>query len=265
MGTDTREMPVHVEQGPTTPSVRGGRDTAIDAAGCTHRGCHRDENQDRLYVGDAVFAVADGIGGRHGGGIAAELALEPMGALDRRSADAPDVSVALRDAVDEANARVRARRRTSPGLREMGTTLTAMVVDGADVHVAQVGDSRLYRLRGDVLEQLTTDHTLVQQLVAQGRLSPSGAQDHPHGNVITRAVGARPRVDVEMTVVDLAAGDTFLVCSDGLPGALTEDALTAALGSNAPVSEVADRLVDEAIRADVRDNVTALVVRPAPV
>ena len=263
MGTDTREMPVHVEQGPHANGPLEAR--PVTAAGCTHRGCHRDDNQDRMYVGERVFAVADGIGGRSGGGVAAELALAPMPALDRSSADAEDVAAALRDAVEQANARVRARRGTSPLLREMGTTLTAMVVDGADIHVAQVGDSRLYRLRGGVLEQVTTDHTLVQQLVDQGRLSPEGAQDHPHGNVITRAVGARARVRVEMTVVDLAAGDTFLICSDGLPGALTDDALVEALRADAPVSDIADRLVEESIRADVRDNVTAVVVRPAPV
>ena len=265
MGTDTREMPVHVERDPSAPRAPTGRDTAMRAAGCSHRGCHRDDNQDRMYVGDAVFAVADGIGGRHGGGTAAELALAPMPALDRACAGTADVAAALQDAVEEANARVRARRRTNPRLEKMGTTLTVMVVDGADAHVAQVGDSRLYRLRGGMLDQLTTDHTLVQQLVEQGHLSPSDAEDHPHGNVITRAVGARARVRVETSMVDLAAGDTFLVCSDGLSDALTDDALTAALRSDTSVSDVADGLVAEAIRAGVRDNVTAVVLRPAPV
>ena len=267
MRDDTRELPVPAGSGPALVDgpAADGRQPGFCAAGRTHRGCPRDDNQDRMYVGEFVVAVADGIGGRHGGGVAAELALEPMPALDRACAEGGDVAAALYDAVAEGNAKVREGRRHHPTFGEMGTTLTAMALDGADVHVAQVGDSRLYRLRGGVLEQLTTDHTLVQQLVDQGHLSPSNAEHHPHGNVITRAVGSRPRVRVETSVVDLAAGDTFLVCSDGLPGAVPEDVLVDALGSDAHVSDIADRLVDDAIRAGVRDNVTAVVVRPAPV
>lgn len=263
MGTDTQDMPIHVEPGPRPggPPQKGDGPWVTSASGRTHRGCRRDENQDRLYIGERAFAVADGIGGRRGGGVAAEIALGPMPALDRACLDRADVEHSLRAAMEEANTRVRARGRTTPALADMGTTLTAMALAGTDIHVAHVGDSRLYRLRNGVLAQLTTDHTFVQQLVERGQLSPTEADGHPNSNVITRAVGTRSEVEIDALTIDLAVGDTFLICSDGLSGTLDDDTLAAALASTASASDIVDALIDEAIRVGVQDNVTAVVIR----
>ena len=246
MRTDTGQMPVPAR---------------VTACGRTHAGCRRAENEDRMFVGERVFAVADGIGGRRGGDVAAETALTPVAALDR-ARDGVGLEVALRDAFQQANADVRARRRAEPALQRMGTTLTAVVVSGTHAHVAHVGDSRLYRLRDGALEQLTTDHTLVQQLVDDGRLSPAGAQDHPRRNVITRAIGTDAHPDVDVTVTDIVAGDTLLLCSDGLPGALDEQGIGELLGTHPDPAEAVDALVLGAVAAGARDNVTAVALRP---
>ena len=264
MAEDTHRMPVHGRGGRSDVDHGGGSDlVVVPAGGRTHRGCRRVENQDRMYVGERVFAVADGIGGHRGGGLAAELALEPVAALDDPTSSSPDMLSALRDAVEVANARVRARRQLEPDLDRMGTTLTAMVLAWPTAHIVHVGDSRLYRMRAGVLEQLTTDHTVVAHLVELGRLSPADVDEHPKKNLITRAVGPHDQIDVEAAQVPLAAGDTFLICSDGLTSALDEQRILETLQSSEDAAAIADRLVHQAVGAEASDNVTAVVVRAA--
>lgn len=261
MGRDTERMPVPVQEPEDVTSVGGHGRTGVTAAGRSHRGCRRAENQDRMYVGDRVFAVADGVGGHEGGDVAAEIALQPVAALDPAPEDRADSGMALRDAVHTANAEVQSRRQADPTLRGMGTTLTAMVLSGTEAHIAHVGDSRLYRLRDGAVEQLTSDHSFVQWLVDTGRLSPEAARDHPKKNLVTRAVGTRAQVEVDTAQTPIAAGDTFVICSDGLLNALDDDTFAEVLCSQGDVSDIADGLIREALRAGVSDNVTAVVVR----
>ena len=140
----------------------------------------------------------------------------------------------------------------------MGTTLTAAVVDGDDVVIAHVGDSRLYRLRDGTMERLTTDHSLVEELVRQGKLTPEGAERHPQKSIITRALGPEPDVDVESLTARGRAGDVYLICSDGLTGMISEPQVREIIGG-APLPAAAHALIDAANDGGGRDNITVVL------
>src|SRR5438105_7950141 len=145
----------------------------------------------------------------------------------------------------------------------MGTTLTAAMVTGRDVAVGHVGDSRLYRLRGGKLERLTEDHSLVEELVRQGRLSPEEAENHPQRSIITRALGPEPDVDVETFTHTARDGDVYLICSDGLSGMVSEDDITAILERADSLDAAARELVEAANGAGGKDNITVVLFRVA--
>lgn len=258
MSADTQQMLTPATQ--SRDAAEGGDATVEGAAGRSHPGHVRSGNEDRLYVGEVVFAVADGMGGRRSGDVAADTALGPIADVDdaRRPGD---IEVVLRDAVLTANARVRSRGQAETVHEGMGTTVTAMAVEGERAHLAHVGDSRAYLLRDGELRQLTTDHSLVQRLVSAGVLSPTAASQHPDRHVITRAVGLQAHVDVDVAVTDLHVGDMLLLCTDGLTGVVDDATIAATLQSCHGVSEAADVLIDQALAAGGPDNVTALVVR----
>ncbi len=233
----------------------------VQAIGRSDVGKVREANEDAFHVGDSVYAVADGMGGHVAGEVASHTALQPIVALDGRVfADAETATAALRDAVVAANEAVVTKAADDPSYRGMGTTLTAVMVEGRRAHVAHVGDSRAYILRDGGFSQLTTDHTLVQRLIDQGRLTREEADRHPQRSVITRAIGVDPVIDVDAMSFDLDPGDVLLLCSDGLTGPV-EDDMIADLLDNEDVDEVAKGLVDAAIEAGAPDNVTVVVLR----
>lgn len=216
------------------------------------------EDEDSLARKGSLYAVADGMGGHNAGQIASELALKT--AIASYYADtSPVVEDSLRAAFGQANALIFDAARAITERSGMGTTMTALVLRGEEAFVAHVGDSRCYRVREGAIEQVTEDHSWVCEQVKLGTMNEEEALLSPFRNVITRSLGAAPSVDVDVFSRELRAGDTFVLCSDGLSGEVTaEEIRDAARGSGA--SKAAWDLVNLALERGGRDNVTVLVV-----
>ena len=224
----------------------------------------RSGNEDSYFCGQTVFAVADGLGGHQGGEVASATAVEPLAHLDGREFPDPgEAAEALATAIREANQAILDRAAGDPALYGMGTTVTAAAIAGdGHIQLAHVGDSRAYLLRDGALDQLTTDHTVVGELVRRGRLTSEQAAIHPERSILTRAVGLDPRVPVDLPdPLELRSGDQLLLCSDGLTEAVGGDRI-AALLSAAPDGHAACRsLIDAANDAGGPDNITVVLVR----
>lgn len=229
-------------------------------AGATDAGRVRRRNEDAFVCAPPLFAVADGMGGAQAGEIASrlaasalrdELAREPQGDLP------PEAR--LRSVIQEANRRIYARAASDPRASGMGTTVTAALLVDDRVSIGHVGDSRAYRLRAGVLEQLTDDHSLVADLVRSGRLSPEEAELHPQRSVITRALGTDAAVTVDSLTVDAQPGDVFLLCSDGLTTMVDEESLTRTILEAETLEAAARSLVEAANRGGGEDNVTVVL------
>jgi protein phosphatase len=236
----------------------------ITAYAKTDVGRTRQGNEDSYFEGTTVFAVADGMGGHQAGEVASEMALRPIAALDGREFDEPrEATDALREAIESANSTVSDEARTNPDHAGMGTTLTAVLVRDGRLHLAHVGDSRAYLLRGDEdIDQHTTDHTLVEQLVQEGRLSRDEISTHPQRSVITRAIGVDADVEVDtLAPLVLQPGDQVLLCSDGLTGPVDDTAIAGILTSVADGDEAVKQLIDEANANGGPDNITVVLLR----
>jgi protein phosphatase len=236
-------------------------DTALRWAGATDVGQVRSNNQDR-YIGQpqaGLWAVADGMGGHQGGEIASQLACE---ALAERFGE--HTIVGLVDAIEAANAAVHRAGSEDPELAGMGTTVVALALvrdnDDEVLAVANVGDSRAYRLADGVLEQLTEDHSLVADMVREGSLSAEEAATHPQRNILTRVLGVYDEVPVDVITVSPHHGDRYLLCSDGLFNEVPEEAIASVLRRLVDPAEAADELVQRAVQSGGRDNVTVLLV-----
>ena len=219
----------------------------------------RAANQDQLLTMAPVFVVADGMGGHNGGEVAAAIAVDEMAKADG-VASVDD----LIEAVQGANREIVDRSKLEPELRGMGTTLVALVGMTADdspvLGVANVGDSRLYRVGDEGLAQITEDHTLVEALVRDGRLSVEEALTHPQRNIVTRALGIDDKVLVDTWELAPVEGDRYLLCSDGLFNELSDDEMVELLGEIDDPAEAAVALVNAACDAGGRDNVTVVIV-----
>ena len=236
----------------------------VTAFGRSDVGRVRTGNEDSFLIADTVFAVADGMGGHRAGEVASAAALEPLTLLDgQRFENSASALTALTTAAVSANAEISRRSHDDPELEGMGTTLTALLIDGDAAHLVHVGDSRAYLSRDGALVQLTDDHTLVQALIDQGRLTPAQAGTHPHRSVITRAIGVASDVEVDAQSFALVPGDTMLLCSDGLTGMIADERIIELLKTHSPADAV-DALIAAANEAGGADNVTVLIVRYAP-
>ncbi len=232
------------------------------AAGTSDVGQVREGNEDAYLVADSVVAVADGMGGHLAGEVASATALEPLRNLDGRIfPDSTAALTALRDAVVAANETVSEMAEKEPSYRGMGTTLTAALVEGRRLHVAHVGDSRAYLLRGGELSQLTDDHTLVQHLIDEGQLTHEEAATHPQRSIITRAIGVSPDIDVDAMTLELHPDDQILLCSDGLTGVVPDEDIARTLQETDDIDQALQVLVDQANAAGGPDNITAVVLR----
>ena len=223
--------------------------------GATDQGQVREANEDG-YVVDRrlqLFAVADGMGGHRAGEVASATALEAL-----RAAVASGTGIG--DAITNANAAVHGKATGDEDLHGMGTTLTAVVPDGNGVLVGHVGDSRAYLLRDGELRQLTTDHSLVEELVREGRLTEEQAAVHPQRSIITRALGVEDNVEVDVYPVPLLPGDRLLLCSDGLTTMLRPQDISALLRRESDPTRAANLLVDAANAAGGEDNITTIVI-----
>jgi PPM family protein phosphatase len=230
----------------------------------TDVGRARSGNEDSYYCGRTVFAVADGLGGHQGGEVASAAAVEPLAALDGREfADPGEAAEALAAAIREGNAAILERAAGDPGLWGMGTTVTAAALAGErHLQLAHVGDSRAYLLRDGSLEQVTTDHTVVGELVRRGRLTPEQAAIHPERSILTRAVGLDPRVPVDTPdPLELRDGDQVLLCSDGLTEAVADDRIAELLSAQADGGAACRSLIDAANAAGGPDNITVVLLR----
>lgn len=228
----------------------------IDAGACSDVGQLRTGNEDSFLVDDrlALYAVADGMGGHQAGEVASAVALEAL-----RAAVAS--GQAIDAAIVRANAAVFEKAATDRGLTGMGTTLTAVIVIGeSTLLIGHVGDSRAYRIRDGAIEQLTDDHSLVEELVREGRLSPEEAEVHPQRSIITRALGIDPQVEVDLYTLEARTGDRILVCSDGLSNMLRDADMLRIAALESDPRLAADRLVDAANEAGGEDNITVVLV-----
>ena len=232
---------------------------ATDHFSHSDTGRARRANEDAYFARSPVFVVADGMGGAQAGEVASRVAIEAFEpALEDDGASGEEL---LSVRVPAANARIHEMSQEQMSRAGMGTTITAAHVGEFDVAIAHVGDSRAYRLRGDEFTRLTEDHSLVEEMRRRGQLTAQEADEHPQRSIITRALGPEPDVDVDTRSWRGAAGDVFLLCSDGLTSMLPESRVADILRGAGSLSEAGHALIDAANEAGGRDNITVLLFR----
>ena len=225
----------------------------------TDTGRQRRGNEDAFYARSPLFAVADGMGGAQAGEVASHLAVEVL--EQGLPEGAGSIEERLRARVSEANERIMASAQADDARAGMGTTLTVAHVGEDDLTVAHVGDSRLYRLRDGVFERLTDDHSLVEELVRQGKLTPEEADEHPQRSIITRALGAEEGVEADSRTWPGRDGDVYLICSDGLTSMIPEARVAEVLTAAPSLAAAGRSLIDAANDAGGRDNITVVLFR----
>jgi len=220
------------------------------------RGLIREGNEDSVYAGPRLLAVADGMGGMAAGEVASNIVVGALAPLDE-DVSSNDLVDALRGAISQANQQLRDAVESNPALEGMGTTLTAMMFSGNRLALVHVGDSRAYVMREGELTQITRDDTYVQMLVDEGRITADEATTHPQRSLLTRALDGRD-VDPDFSVREARPGDRYLLCSDGLSGVVSPETIAEALLLPDP-REAADRLISLALRGGGPDNITCIV------
>ena len=248
----------------------------IDAYARTDTGPVRDSNEDAFLVDldNGIFVIADGMGGHAAGEVASAMAVETAHAIligaedpdetrlvrDVEAIDSADVlRERLRYAMNQASVTIRRESEGRPETKGMGTTLVVAMIEGDQAHLAHVGDSRAYLWREGRLVRLTRDHTVVQQEIDAGRLTPELARLVPHKHILTQSVGYHGPVEPDTTTRWLEKGDVFLLCTDGLTDPLDDDAIAKIVGST-PLETLPDVLVDAALAGGGEDNITVLVI-----
>jgi protein phosphatase len=221
------------------------------------RGLIRSGNQDSVYAGPRLLAVADGMGGMAAGDVASNIVIATMAPLDE---DVPGNAMidTLRGAVDLANQQIRDAVEENPAMEGMGTTLTAMLFSGSKMGMVHIGDSRAYIVRDGEFAQVTKDDTYVQMLVDEGRISLEEANSHPQRSLLTRALDGRD-ADPEYSVRQVKTGDRYLLCSDGLSGVVSAETIESTLREYVDPNQCAGRLIELALRGGGPDNITVIV------
>jgi len=223
----------------------------------TDTGRQRQANEDSFLVREPLFVVADGMGGAQAGEVASMTAVQTF-----ENGLAPgDPEEALRVSIALANSTIHEQAHSDASLAGMGTTITAAALDGESesVVIGHVGDSRAYRLRDGILQRLTKDHSLVEEMRRRGQITEAQAEDHPQRSIITRALGPEPEVLADIQSVPSAPGDLFMLCSDGLTTMLGDERIKEILTTATSLDEATRTLVDEANRAGGRDNITVVL------
>jgi len=248
----------------------------FEAFGRSECGPVRDNNEDasRIDTEMGIFIVADGMGGHAAGEVASDLAVQSIHAIlvgqqdpdetrlvrEVKPEDPSDIMrERLRYAMNQASKEIRRLSEARPETRGMGTTVVALVLDGDRVHIAHVGDSRAYLLRDGRLQRLTRDHTIVQQEIDAGRLTPELARLLPHRNILTQSVGFHGPVEPDTSTRVVRPGDLFLLCTDGLTDALPDAEVQRLLLDTEP-DDAPYQLTEAALRAGAEDNVTVVVI-----
>ncbi|MDX3581103.1 Stp1/IreP family PP2C-type Ser/Thr phosphatase [Streptomyces europaeiscabiei] len=227
------------------------------AAG-SHKGMIREGNEDSGYAGPRLLAIADGMGGQAAGEVASSEVISTLVTLDD---DIPgsDILTSLGTAVQRANDQLRAMVEEDPQLEGMGTTLTALLWTGQRLGLVHVGDSRAYLLRDGVLTQITQDHTWVQRLVDEGRITEEEATTHPQRSLLMRALGSGDHVEPDLSIREVRAGDRYLICSDGLSGVVSHQTMEETLASYQGPQETVQELIQLALRGGGPDNITVII------
>ncbi|MEE1840226.1 PP2C family serine/threonine-protein phosphatase [Streptomyces sp. NPDC007076] len=227
------------------------------AAG-SHKGMIREGNEDSGYAGPRLLAIADGMGGQAAGEVASSEVISTLVQLDD---DVPgsDILTSLGTAVQRANDQLRMMVEEDPQLEGMGTTLTALLWTGQRLGLVHVGDSRAYLLRDGVLTQITQDHTWVQRLVDEGRITEEEATTHPQRALLMRALGSGDHVEPDLSIREVRVGDRYLICSDGLSGVVSHQTLEETLASYQGPQETIQELIQLALRGGGPDNITCIV------
>jgi PPM family protein phosphatase len=231
---------------------------AADTFWKTDTGRQRRDNEDNAFVRAPLFVVADGMGGAQAGEVASALAVEEF---QQELPQEGSVEERLSNRIREANRRIYDHSRREHEHAGMGTTLTAVYVADDGLAVAHVGDSRAYIFRDGTLTRLTQDHSLVEELVRQGKLTEEQAAEHPQRSIITRALGIELDVEVDTWTYPARAGDVALLCSDGLTSMIDEDLIAQILGSEPSLERAGERLISAANEAGGRDNITVVLFR----
>jgi PPM family protein phosphatase len=233
---------------------------SLEYAALTDVGRVRRNNEDSAYAGPHLLLLADGMGGAAAGELASATAVEVIRRLDsaHRSSTSDDLLELLAGAVHRANERLSELVEQDPDIEGTGSTVTAILFDGEHFAMAHLGDSRAYLMRDGVLRQLSHDHTFVQSLVDEGRISMEEAQSHPHRNLILRVLDGRPDSDPDLEVLDIRAGDRLMLCSDGIPDYVGDDVIAATMRDGTPDSVAVD-LITIALESGSNDNVTCVV------
>ena len=231
------------------------------SAAVSHVGKIRANNQDSGYAGSYLFVVADGMGGHAGGDVASAIAVRRISEVDQKYTSAHDAAFALQSSLIAANALLAETVFEHNELTGMGTTVSGLVRVDNQIAMAHIGDSRVYWFRGGKLEQISTDHTFVQRLVDSGRITPEEAAVHPRRSVLMRVLGdvdAAPEIDTE--VFETAAGDRWMICSDGLSSYVSDDKMEHVLATIPSAQDAAERLVKESLDQGAPDNVTVVLL-----
>jgi PPM family protein phosphatase len=234
--------------------------TVVEEAYRSDVGRQRSANEDSYYARAPLFAVADGMGGAQAGEVASRIAAESF-TPDVKLEASPETY--LRQVAEDANARIHRLAQADASRSGMGTTLTAALLDGDELSFAHVGDSRAYRWRDGELKLLTSDHSLVEELRRQGRLTDAQAEDHPQRSIITRALGPEPQVEVDTMTYRARPDDVYLICSDGLTTMIKEARIAEILGASGTLEQAVDALIADANAAGGRDNITVVAFRLA--
>lgn len=255
-------------------ALSASRSSRIEAFGLTHRGLAREGNEDSYLVAPelGLLAVADGMGGAAAGEVASRMTVDAVrcafeegdvtwpSAMRGQPSPSPGLP-RLVASVQRANVRVHAAARADSGKAGMGTTFTALLMLEEHGAIAHVGDSRLYRLRGGRLGQLTRDHTLIDDFLRRGVLTPEEAERSPYKHTITRAVGVEATIDVDARYLATLPGDVLLLATDGLHGVVGDDDIAAILQTEQDLTRAASQLIEATLDAGAPDNVTVVLAR----
>jgi len=228
----------------------------------TDIGLSRNNNEDRYFVDEqrGLFIVADGMGGHAAGEVASQIAVETVCQV-LHSVDKTNPQQQLKQAVTEANLAVRQAAKANPSLNGMGTTLSIILLHQQQGYLAHVGDSRIYRLRNQKLQQLSDDHSLVGEQLRQGTITPEQAKSSSLGNILLQAIGLSPQLDIYQNKISLAPADQFLLCSDGLTDMIADTEIEKHLSQPGTINLHCEALINAALAAGGKDNITAILLQ----
>jgi serine/threonine protein phosphatase PrpC len=241
---------------------------SMNAFSVTDMGQKRDVNQDYIFaskepIGNLpnLFIVADGMGGHKAGDFASRTAVETVVETIKADTEFNPIKL-IRSAIDSANSKIYKISKEEAGMEGMGTTMVAVTMVGHYMYIANVGDSRLYIVEKDKIKQITADHSLVEEMVRIGEISPEEARRHPDKNIITRAIGVSKNVDIDFFDLRLVKDSVILLCSDGLSNMIEDEELKGIITSDLELSQIGTQLINKANQNGGKDNIAVILIEP---